>query len=104
MAERVVLHADVLEELVHVAVLTEGLRAGQLGPVVAEDTLTGRHEGELEITDLGDHLEGSIQVVQSDEEPGEEQYRDSRRRHHENSVLQHVDELKSNIYQLRLKI
>lgn len=66
-----VTHADVCEELVDVAVLTVSLVAGQLGALVAEDALAGRDEGELEVADLGDDLERSVEVLKADKEPGE---------------------------------
>lgn len=91
-----VTHADVREKLVDVAVLAVGLVAGQLGPVVAEDALTGRDEGELEVADLGDHLERRVEVLEGDEEPGEEEDRDGRRGNHEHGVLEHSDTYQSN--------
>lgn len=86
-----VAHADVREELVDVAVLAVGLVAGQLGPVVAEDALAGRDERELEVADLGDYLERSVEVLEAHEEPGEEEDRDRRRGNYEHGVLQHTD-------------
>lgn len=93
-----VTHADVREELVDVAVLAVGLVAGQLGTVVAEDALAGGDEGELEVADLGDHLERRVEVLEGDEEPGEEEDRDGRRGNHEHGVLEHTVKSSTLLY------